>query len=432
VKGSSFLLITLGFLGACTLQDAPTDLGPNTSQPLNSVLAVATGDASTFFNGHRYRVIENTLNWDEAVEYCENLRAHLVTINSEAENSFVWELLPQTWLGATDVEVEGSWHWVTAEPFTYTNWNPGEPTNCCPPENCGGNECTPEHYLAFWGEPFAEKWNDLPDGGHPFVCESDLGNVDVDIKPGTAENSINPTNSGVIPVAILTTSLAAGDALDFDATLVDPTSVIFGRENATPVHNPSSGSGRLRQDVDDDGDIDLMLFFETQAVGLKWGDTEACLFGTLTTGQSFSGCDAVRVLKQGMYESQVHGQLRSMTLFINHADCIDLAGQFQILLNGVAVGTAGSTVGCVCNSDELMIALSGPDAKAAWHPGGPNTITVELDRGEVYVGYIRVGVETRSQVLTAPLFDALGGDASTRDICLGYVEGPRIFEVTFR
>lgn len=45
--------------------------------------------------------------------------------------------------------------------------------------------------------------------------------VDIDIKPGSFPNTINPKSERVIPVAILTTDT-------FDATTVDPLSVKFG------------------------------------------------------------------------------------------------------------------------------------------------------------------------------------------------------------
>jgi hypothetical protein len=47
-----------------------------------------------------------------------------------------------------------------------------------------------------------------------FVC------VSIDIKPGSYPNSINLCSHGVVPVAIL-----SGDG--FDATTIDPTSVMF-------------------------------------------------------------------------------------------------------------------------------------------------------------------------------------------------------------
>ena len=40
------------------------------------------------------------------------------------------------WLGGYDSEKEGHWHWVTGEPFVYTNWRSRMPNN----GGAGGNE----------------------------------------------------------------------------------------------------------------------------------------------------------------------------------------------------------------------------------------------------------------------------------------------------
>ena len=83
--------------------------------------------------------------------------------------------------------------------------------------------------------------------------------VAIGIKPGSFPNSINPSSQGEIPVAILTTGT-------FDATTVDPTTVRFGRTGteAAPVH-------AALEDVDGDGDIDLILQFNTQDTGIEIG-----------------------------------------------------------------------------------------------------------------------------------------------------------------
>lgn len=105
--------------------------------------------------------------------------------------------------------------------------------------------------------------------------------VAIDIKPGSDPNSINPRSKGVIPVAILTTAT-------FDATTVDPATVRFGRTGteAAPVQS-------ALEDVDGDGDTDLILHFNTQAAGIVCGDTSASLTGETFDGQMIEGSDSI-------------------------------------------------------------------------------------------------------------------------------------------
>lgn len=145
------------------------------------------------FDSHRYELFEEFVSWQDAVASCEEIGAHLVTIGSAEENEFVWNQFGDNyhWLGATDEECEGEWRWVTDEPFDYTNWMPGEPNNCCPPEFCGGNDCTPEHYLA-WGSADG-RWNDVPNGTLVFICEWD------DTPPMEAKAASVSTLQGMLP-----------------------------------------------------------------------------------------------------------------------------------------------------------------------------------------------------------------------------------------
>ncbi|MBI3780157.1 MAG: hypothetical protein HY278_03735 [candidate division NC10 bacterium] len=108
--------------------------------------------------------------------------------------------------------------------------------------------------------------------------------VAIDITPGSFPNSINPRSLGVVPVAILTTGT-------FDATTVDPNTVRFGRTGteAAPVHF-------ALQDVDGDGDIDLILQFNTQDTGIVCGETSASLTGQTFGGQAVEGSDSIRTV----------------------------------------------------------------------------------------------------------------------------------------
>jgi hypothetical protein len=105
--------------------------------------------------------------------------------------------------------------------------------------------------------------------------------VDIDIKPTSLRNPVNPKSRGVIPVAILTTAT-------FDATTVDPLSVEFGPDGATEAH----ARGHI-EDVDGDGDLDLLLHFRTQATGIVCGDTEASLIGLTVSGEPIAGTDSL-------------------------------------------------------------------------------------------------------------------------------------------
>jgi hypothetical protein len=82
-------------------------------------------------------------------------------------------------------------------------------------------------------------------------------------------------------VAILTTD-------SFDASTVDPTTVRFGATGteAAPVH-------WALEDVDGDGDTDLILHFNAQEAGIACGDTNALLTGQTVAGMEIEGSDSV-------------------------------------------------------------------------------------------------------------------------------------------
>jgi hypothetical protein len=103
--------------------------------------------------------------------------------------------------------------------------------------------------------------------------------VEIDIRPGSEQNPINLGSGGVVPVAILTTT-------EFDASTVDPDTVEF------------AGAGVVRsamQDVDRDGDADLVLHFRIRDLDLNEGSDDATLTGSTYDGVSIEGTDRVKV-----------------------------------------------------------------------------------------------------------------------------------------
>lgn len=157
---------------------------------------------------------------------------------------------------------------------------------------CNNTVTVPTGYMhvgVWWGTYDGPYGLDTDGDGIP-----DCNDIEIDIKPGSYPNSINPNSKGVIPVAIL------GSA-SFDVTDVDVTSLEFGPNGAAPVHDltdPDVYAEHL-QDVNGDGFVDLVSHYRTQDTGIVAGDTVACLTGGKTTdplNDTIQGCDTIRTV----------------------------------------------------------------------------------------------------------------------------------------
>jgi hypothetical protein len=117
--------------------------------------------------------------------------------------------------------------------------------------------------------------------------------VGIDIKPGGNPNNINLKSNGVVAVAVLSTE-------DFDAGTIDPGTVLF----AGAVTERST-----LEDVDGDGDLDMLFHFKTEKLELDENSTEATLTGMMTStiasmmthesadGKEIQGTDKVRIVR---------------------------------------------------------------------------------------------------------------------------------------
>jgi streptogramin lyase len=100
---------------------------------------------TAMFNGTTYHLLAEN-RWDQSEAQSIALGGHLVTVNSAAENDFVFSTFASTanalaptgtrslWIGLNDIQVEGTFVWVSGQPVTYTNWILGEPNGGGPPE----------------------------------------------------------------------------------------------------------------------------------------------------------------------------------------------------------------------------------------------------------------------------------------------------------
>jgi hypothetical protein len=120
--------------------------------------------------------------------------------------------------------------------------------------------------------------------GTDYRAPESVVEISIDIKPGGNPNSINLKSKGVVPVAILTTET-------FDATTLDPLSVRFGPNGAMETH----GRGHM-EDVDGDNDLDLVLHFKVQEIGIACGDITASLTAETFSEEEVEGADSISTI----------------------------------------------------------------------------------------------------------------------------------------
>jgi hypothetical protein len=99
-------------------------------------------------NQHCYLSFAATAVYNDARDACFARRTHLVTLTDITENADVnGAIVPTaaTWMGLEDRTVEGTFVWISGEPFgAFTNWSAGNPDNggVTPPANCGAVSTT--------------------------------------------------------------------------------------------------------------------------------------------------------------------------------------------------------------------------------------------------------------------------------------------------
>uniref|UniRef100_A0A914R7E5 C-type lectin domain-containing protein n=1 Tax=Panagrolaimus davidi TaxID=227884 RepID=A0A914R7E5_9BILA len=97
--------------------------------------------------GFCYLVVNETLQWGDAEDWCFSHGAHLASIHSLAENSFVTNMIPFdpnehgcntrqfAYIGLYSVTNQQHWRWTDNTPFDFSAWAPGRP--CCKQSICG-------------------------------------------------------------------------------------------------------------------------------------------------------------------------------------------------------------------------------------------------------------------------------------------------------
>ena len=105
---------------------------------------------------------------------------------------------------------------------------------------------------------------------------------EIDVRPWSRRNRLNPFSRGLLPVALL------GDE-EFAVADVDRSTLRFGPDGAAPKHRRHG----FVWDLNRDGEDDLLLHFRIPDTGIAVGDGEACPEGVTQGGVPFRACDEI-------------------------------------------------------------------------------------------------------------------------------------------
>ena len=191
----------------------------------------------------------------------------------------------------------------------------GLPEGPCDIPGCGESDDCQPNGIPDECDIAAGTSQDADSNGIPDECEG----VYLDIKPGSCPNPLNRGSHGVLPVALLGTT-------DFDATMIDVSSVRLGRADGVgglvaphegppgphsafeDVGTPFEGEPCDCHEAGADGFVDLSMKFETDDVvaNLLLDDLDAgalvelVVTGELLDGAGFAASDCVRLVPPGV------------------------------------------------------------------------------------------------------------------------------------
>nr|XP_020506487.1 macrophage mannose receptor 1-like [Labrus bergylta] len=76
-------------------------------------------------------------SWQDAEAHCAGEQAHLVSVHSEEELSFIVAHMPaQAWIGLNDINIEGQFVYSDGTPADFLLWGPNQPDNWQNNEDC--------------------------------------------------------------------------------------------------------------------------------------------------------------------------------------------------------------------------------------------------------------------------------------------------------
>jgi len=134
------------------------------------------------YEGHHYKVFNDSMTWKEAKAVCEDNDGHLATVLTEGEYNTIVSAIENDgvqkwhyWLGASDADQEGDWRWITGESVSsgFSRWD----LNTNQPNNSSKTDPSGENYLEIQATQPPDHpneymtWNDICNDGVAFGYE---------------------------------------------------------------------------------------------------------------------------------------------------------------------------------------------------------------------------------------------------------------------
>jgi hypothetical protein len=143
-------------------------------------------------NGRAYYISTANVTWSSANTAATAQGGYLAGIDDAAENTYILNRVAAVigsgtnyWIGLNDAATEGTYVWTSGQPFSYSNWQAGQP------DDSGGNE----DYAHVWTT--AGTWNDAqPSTTMRYLLE--LPCVPVTLTSGLASGSTFPLGTSTI------------------------------------------------------------------------------------------------------------------------------------------------------------------------------------------------------------------------------------------
>ncbi|XP_053186721.1 macrophage mannose receptor 1-like [Scomber japonicus] len=108
-----------------------------------------TSDGWLEWNGNQYYFNRRSMPMEDARYFCQQNHGDLVTINSEAENVFIWKQISRNyasnWIGL-NVDLDGTYEWMDGSPVVFQRWDDNQPRFLNNDENCAAMTSS----LGFW------------------------------------------------------------------------------------------------------------------------------------------------------------------------------------------------------------------------------------------------------------------------------------------